>query len=122
MNLFQKGTFRLHSGEHSDFKVDCDFLTDGDIETIAWMLNINLWKNFGSVEGVPTGGLRLASAMRQYACPDETDCVLIVDDVYTTGHSMHEQRADREDVLGVVIFARKEPEFWIVPFMMLGFI
>lgn len=85
MNLFQKGDFVLSSGLVSSIKIDCDALTNDDIETIAWIINENLNKNFGSVEGVPTGGLRLADALKKYASPDKTDRILIVDDVCTSG-------------------------------------
>jgi hypothetical protein len=104
LGLFTLGFFTLHSGEHSPYKIDCDFLTDNDIETLAYMLKRRL-PVFGSVEGVPTGGLRLAEALRKYQRPVGAP-LLIVDDVYTTGGSMEAHRGGRE-AIGAVIFARK---------------
>lgn len=114
--LFRAGNFKLHSGEESGFKIDCDALTGEDIETLARMLADRL-PLFGRVEGVPQGGLRLAAAMERYARPAQS-AVLIVDDVLTSGGSMEEQRAGR-DAIGAVVFARREPPAWVTPLFML---
>ncbi len=111
LGLFTLGFFTLHSGEHSPYKIDCDFLTDADIETLAYMLKRRL-PVFSSVVGVPRGGLRLAAAMEKYARPVGAPR-LIVDDVYTTGNSLIAQRmlmsdsVAAENAIGAVIFARK---------------
>lgn len=110
--LFQRGDFTLHSGEKSGIKIDCDALTDTDLDTIAWML-VGRLPAFGSVEGVPQGGLRLARILERYTTMGHP---LIVDDVYTTGASMEAQRGDRM-AHGAVIFARREPPPWIVPLL-----
>jgi len=109
MTLFKRGDFQLHSGDLSSWKIDCDALTDEDIETLAWMIADRFM--FGSVEGVPSGGLRLAEALARWA---RTGKLLIVDDVLTTGASMEEQRAGRE-AIGVVIFARRACPDWVTP-------
>lgn len=109
MNLFETGEFTLSSGIPSWWKINCDALTDEDIKTIAMLLTSHLPK-FGSVEGVPTGGLRLAKAMEQYIT---TGPLLIVDDVCTTGHSMNKHRAGRWPAIGAVIFARYPVYSWI---------
>lgn len=114
MSLFGLGNFTLASGLLSPFKIDCDYLTDGDIETVAWIINKNLKLKFRTVEGVPTGGLRLADALQQYATPNEPGVVLIVDDVWTTGGSMKKQRANRTSAIGAVIFARGPIEPWVL--------
>lgn len=122
MSLFQTGFFKLHSGETSNFKIDCDFLTDEDINAIALQL-VHRLPSFRSVEGVPQGGLRLAAALQQYVLPPSNGGyykdigypVLIVDDVYTTGASMDEQRDFRVGVVGAVIFARNPTPAWITP-------
>ena len=123
MNLFQTGFFKLHSGTASNFKIDCDALTDEDINTIALQLVQRLPK-FRAVEGVPQGGLRLAEAMQKYTYTSQSDSglfveigwpLLIVDDVYTTGGSMEEYRAGRVDTIGAVIFARKPTPHWVTP-------
>lgn len=108
--LFQRGDFTLHSGEKSGIKIDCDALSDADLETIAWLLAGRL-PLFGKVEGVPTGGLRLAEAMGRYARPAQSG-LLIVDDVLTSGGSMEEHRAGR-NAFGAVIFARRTPPTWV---------
>ena len=108
--LFQSGAFALHSGELSNWRIDCDALTDADIETLALVVAEGVG-DFGTVEGVPKGGLRLAKALEVYA---QGGSLLIVDDVLTTGASMEEQRAGREAV-GAVIFARGECPAWVTP-------
>ena len=113
MPLFGRGEFQLHSGGSTEWKIDCDALSDEDIETLAWLIARD--RTFGSVEGVPTGGLRLAGALAQYARPD-TLRVLIVDDVLTTGRSMEEARRGRLNVTGAVIFSRmRDVPSWIHP-------
>ena len=112
-NLFQSGQFVLNSGDVSLWKIECDALTDSDIETIASMLVPLLW-SFSHVEGVPRGGERLAEALRVYQTPGNGG-LLIVDDVLTTGGSMERQRRCRAGVQGAVIFARQRPKSWITP-------
>lgn len=109
--LFQRGDFTLHSGEKSGIKIDCDALTDADLDTLAWMI-VNRVPKFRWVEGVPTGGLRLAQALKRYQ--QTGGGLLIVDDVLTSGGSMEQQRAGREAV-GAVLFARRQPPDWVTP-------
>ena len=118
--LFLNGRFELHSGEVSFFKIDCDALTDRDIQCLAMMIAQRV-PPFGTVEGVPTGGTRLADALRVYARPGPlrrgsfgAKELLIVDDVWTTGASMENQRGSR-DAIGAVIFARRQPASWVTP-------
>jgi orotate phosphoribosyltransferase len=109
MNLFQLGSFSLHAGQTSGFKIDCEALVSADLECIACLLSKRL-PNFGSVEGVPTGGLNLASWMKQYVTHGS---LLIVDDVLTTGTSIIRQRNNRPDVIGAVIFSRGLKLDWV---------
>lgn len=122
MNLFQKGNFTLASGFVSPYKIDCDALTEDDLECIAYLLYQKLTP-FGTVVGVPTGGERLARAMQPYKTPGSTTW-LIVDDVFTTGKSMWEfiqktvpKQENGDDWAvsfeGAVIFARNPPHHWI---------
>ena len=116
LNLFKTGFVRLHSGQQSSFKIDCDALSDEDISSIALQLTIRL-PMFYEVEGVPQGGLRLAKAMEKFIVPFQpirSDKLLIVDDVFTTGASMEEHRANRR-AIGAVIFARTNTPDWITP-------
>src|SRR5688572_33099410 len=98
MSLFQSGKFHLHSGAVAHWKIDCDALTDDDLATLAEMAAPFVLNGFGSVEGVPKGGLRFARHFSHLR--GHTDRVLIVDDVLTTGKSMEEQRSGR-DAIGV---------------------
>lgn len=114
MNLFDYGVFKLHSGNTSYYKIDCDALTDKDIESLAFVIS-QQQIYFSSVFGIPTGGLRLANALQQFAEPNRLNLpILIVDDVYTTGNSMREFKAKikREypdiPVIGIVVFDRSK--------------
>jgi orotate phosphoribosyltransferase len=112
MNLFRSGEFTLASGAKSGRKIDCDALTDADWETLAaWAAEV--LPPFGVVEGVPTGGLKFASALADHATLDAaTGPLLIADDVLTTGGSMERQRAGRL-AIGVVLFARGRLPDWV---------
>jgi hypothetical protein len=110
MNLFQYGEITLHSGEESNFKIECDALTDHDWLTIAEMIRPRI-PSFGQVLGIPDGGLPLQRIMEGFQSGVETEPLLIVDDVYTTGASMrdaHFKMASRWKglIFGVVVFAR----------------
>jgi hypothetical protein len=112
LSLFKYGEFKLHSGEETWFKIDCDALDDEDLRVLALLIYENVG-TFGRVEGVPTGGTRLADALRQYA-NYASEKLVIVDDVCTTGASMEEQRAGR-DAYGYVIFCRGACPKWVTP-------
>lgn len=114
MGLFQAGQFRLHSGETSLFKIDCDALSDREILALACLLK-DVLPRYGKVEGVPRGGLRLAKAMEGWSWSSRGSYpALICDDVYTTGGSMEAHRAGREYVIGAVLFARRPVQHgWI---------
>jgi orotate phosphoribosyltransferase len=115
MSLFQLGDFTLASGKKSHFKIDCDFLCQDDWQAIAALLAERIPCQFGSVEGVPTGGLALEQAMQAYCIPGEP-VTLLVDDVWTTGGSMWRQRGSRVSVVwGAVVFARTEVPAWVTP-------
>ncbi len=113
LNLFEKKTFKMHSGEVGQWKIECDALTDAEIDTLAYIIASKLL--FKRVIGVPTGGLRIAKALEKYTT-DEGWC-LIADDVLTTGNSMEEAKSNcvEEYILGVVLFARGKCPDWIVP-------
>jgi orotate phosphoribosyltransferase len=114
VNLFWYGDFKLHSGEETFFKIDCDALSDEDLDTLA-RLATEMLTTYCDVEGVPTGGTRFAKALEKYAWKIEgavNPPLLIVDDVLTTGASMEEQRAGRK-AQGIVIFARGQCPDWV---------
>jgi orotate phosphoribosyltransferase len=114
MGLFQMGSFVAASGTELPWKVECDALTDADWKWAALQIACN--GPFSSVEGVPTGGLRLASLLLPFAEThrqvEPSGPLLIVDDVLTTGGSMERQRAGR-DALGFVVFARGPLPPWV---------
>ena len=120
MTLFQAGDFVLHSGQRSIWKIECDALTNADWDTLGYMaLDAIAPKRFGMVESVPRGGNKFAKALGRAARAGESLTVL-VDDVLTTGESMERARAGREDVIGVVAFARGPVPDWVTPLFVVG--
>jgi len=105
-NLFQLGKFVSHAGNELDWKIECDALTDQDWNCLAKMISERC--QFGSVYGIPRGGVKLQQALEKYVT-EKNPYRLVVDDVYTTGKSMRE--AMRPGDLGFVVFARKRVEF-----------
>jgi orotate phosphoribosyltransferase len=106
-------SFTMHSGETSDFKIECDALTDEEIETFA-MLIARRFK-FTNVIGIPRGGRRIALALSKYRDrPPKQMQWLIVDDVLTTGANMDKHRGAPSDI-GVVLFARGPCPDWVHP-------
>ena len=113
MSLFQRKSFELHSGGVADFKIECDDLTDEDIETLAFIISKKV--KFSKVIGVPTGGNRIEEALLKYVSSEGP--WLIVDDVLTTGTSMEEVKSlcDNTNIIGIVLFARGKCSYWIKP-------
>ena len=116
-NLFQQKRFQMHSGGYSDFKLECDALTTGDYETLAFIISRNI--KFGEVYGIPRGGLPFGDALKKYITPNHPT-LLIADDVLTTGGSMEEAKGqfiakgyDSANIRGIVVFARGELKSWI---------
>jgi len=111
MTILINGYFTLHAGGESDFKIDCDSLTDADINEIAKFVGRRII--FSKVLGVPKGGSRLANALKQYEEGPKYP-LLLVDDVWTTGKAMNSiKKRLKGDVIGFVIFARTKPEDWV---------
>ncbi|MBR19575.1 MAG: hypothetical protein CMA64_05465 [Euryarchaeota archaeon] len=84
MNLFKHGDFISHAGLPLAWKIECDALTQDDWECLARMIMDYETRSFGSVEGIPRGGVPLANALQKYATEGPP---MIVDDIYTTGKS-----------------------------------
>jgi pyrimidine operon attenuation protein/uracil phosphoribosyltransferase len=106
-NIFQAFDFTLPNGDPSIFKIECDNLTDEDIECFAKMVG---HVSFKSVEGIPRGGVRFAKALLKYIDP-ESEVHLVVDDVLASGTAMTNAMqaafdGGEEVVRGVVIFSR----------------
>jgi len=110
--LFQIGDFTLHSGEKSNWKVECDVLTKEDWECLAAMIAERC--QFKDVIGIPEGGLNLRDYLSLSCTKDDSLPTLIVDDVLTTGNSMEEARSHiKGEVIGHVVFARGKCPEWI---------
>ncbi len=117
MPLFVDQAFIAHAGSRLPFKIECDALTDEDIETLAKIIGGT--HLFGKVHGVPQGGMRLAAALQKHCL--NYGQTLIVDDVLTTGTSMEEARRQiGGPSQGVVIFARGNCPSWIKPIFQLS--
>jgi hypothetical protein len=115
MTLFSRHNFISAAGIPLTWKVECDALTPEDWATIAY-LGSKLLPAFGSVVGVPRGGLKLAKELEQYATKGP---VLYVDDVWTTGSSM-KKLVRGDEWLGFVAFARREIPSNVRCFMRVG--
>ena len=63
MNLFQKISFISHAGLPLNWKIECDALSEDDWKGIARMIMDYEKRPFGSVEGIPRGGIPLAKAL-----------------------------------------------------------
>lgn len=116
--MFKIGNFILHSGQNSDFLIDCESLTDEDLRALAHK-GRQLVRSFGTVLGIPQGGLRFAEALKMYATKD-SPYRLIVDDVMTTGKSMKKYREDQILDRGLVIFNRGRELHWVTAIFNLG--
>lgn len=108
-SIFQKGTFRSHSGLTLTGKIECDNLTIDDLECLcSWI--VEKWgAEWCGVYGIPTGGSALAEVFLSTFFVYNPDMpVLILDDVYTTGASIAEARSKfgHQETMAVVIFAR----------------
>ena len=114
--LFRRKNFLSHSGRNLTWKIDCDDLTDDDLECLAHVGQAMV-PHFGSLTWIPTGGVRFAEFLCPYVSPT-SPYRLIVDDVLTTGKSMEEARETEMDI-GLVIFARSQPSEWIIPIFQL---
>lgn len=118
VNLFERGKFTSNAGLTLDFKIDCDALSDEDIETLAEVIGKGM--GFSKAISVPRGGDRLTAALEKYE-DISYDTILIVDDVLTTGGSMervkkqvmHDFSDEYDEIVGIVIFARGECPDWI---------
>lgn len=129
MSLFKNGQFQASSGVSLPFKIDCDSLTDEDLETLA----IQCRKMFPAYKyySVSRGGDRFFEHLNKmvYSFGKDIERVhqYIVDDVWTTGKSVVDfaiQRGLFHD-LGkgtrcLVIFARGPYPGWVTPLFKLN--
>jgi len=115
--MFIRDKFVSHSGLNLDWKIECDHLTDEDLEVLAELVGKRI--KFRIVVGIPSGGIRFADKLIPYSTNRLDDPILVVDDVLTTGKSMNEYKEkyySDYDTIGVVIFCRGENcPHWICP-------
>ncbi len=119
VTLLQSGDFKLASGQHSEFKIECDALTKEVWSTAAYLLAQQM-PIFDYVYWVPTGGERFADHFYKFSNFDYSKAkILIVDDVWTTGGSVNrfikDNDFDYEMVICAVLFARGETPDWVYP-------
>lgn len=88
MELFQDGDFTSHAGLPLKWKLECDAITNDEWRCIAKMVMDYQTRPFYKAVGIPRGGLKFAEAMNEYASGNNTDQIMICDDVFTTGTSM----------------------------------
>jgi orotate phosphoribosyltransferase len=106
-NLFRHGTFALHSGGVTQFLINAQALTESDLVALATLVAPAL-RPFGSVYGIPRGGVRFAKALEPFIDMEGRGPRLIVDDVLTTGASFDDIWEPNDK--GVVIFNRGLPK------------
>lgn len=128
-DLFVLGRFTSHSGLELAYKIECDALSERELNLFAELIVTRLYKGwkFNRVVGVPKGqssgrdnGGILAQYVRRHTQlkPSEFYQTLIVDDVLTTGRSMEAARRrniGRFSCVGAVIFARGPCPDWVRP-------
>ena len=103
--LFSVGDFVSHAGLPLKWKIECDAISPDEWEALATMIMEYQTEPFGKVVGIPRGGVPLQKALEPYATGKDTDPLLVVDDVYTTGTSFMEFCGE-DDCLKWVVFAR----------------
>ena len=109
MNLFEKKNFISHAGIPMTWKLECDAISESEWEALATMIMDYQKEPFGKVVGIPRGGIPLQKALEPFATGNDTDPLLVVDDVYSTGTSFIEFCGE-DDCLKWVVFARKTTE------------
>lgn len=111
--MFKYQAFTSHSDIKLSWKINCDDLTNEDLEALATRYRAAGSQSFFTdVVGVARGGLRFAEALRPhaYTSVDLPPTLLIVDDVLTQGTSMQNAKEQYIDsfgsIKGLVIFNR----------------
>ncbi len=122
--LFRQIDFISHSGYNLKWKIECDSLSDEDLETLATVIETKIENEYPrylikDIIGIPSGGLRIAKYLKKKIKISKFGTlIIIVDDVLTTGKSMEEYKklyGKYDHCLGFVLFARGTPNEWIKP-------
>ena len=124
--MFKWQPFKSHAGKRLSWKIECDDLTQEDIDCLADL--ICMTHSYRNVEHPPTKSANLINLVRKlslHKTPDGNYDYLIIDDVLTTGKSMediyiHLVENHGKRIRGIVIFARSDCPHWIEPIFQLN--
>lgn len=119
--MFKWKPFKSHAGKPLSWKIECDTLTQEDIDCLANI--ISMTHSYKNVDHPPTKSanlINLVSKLALYKTANGNYDYLIVDDVFTTGKSMediyiHLKENHGKSIIGIVLFARSECPHWITP-------
>lgn len=122
--------YDLHSGKQTDWKIECDALSNEDWRALARLAR-SICKPYTNVLSVPRGGNMLALYLRADGppvgpsfptIPATKQHWLIADDVCTTGNSFLGARntllshgIPAKNIEGVCVFARGPYPSWVKP-------
>lgn len=112
-NLFTSGDFISHAGLPLKWKIECDAIRPEEWDCLAQMIMDYQTIPFRHAEGIPRGGVSLATALNKYATNNKDDQIMVVDDVWTTGTSFKDYIKEnhpgtlRGEIIKWCIFARR---------------
>jgi hypothetical protein len=114
MSLFGSGSFTLHSGKVSGWKIDCDALTSADWDTLARMAKLIVGP-YSAVKSPGGAGNKFAQALNRYC---DRGPLLLADDVLTSATTLWAMKNENERpgidrVKGIVVFARGPLPYWV---------
>lgn len=125
--MFNWNPFKSHAGKSLKWKIECDDLNRFDIAALSAIISKKV--KFYIAYCPPTNSI-FVQELTQYLnrCNNkDSKTILIIDDVLTTGKSMHETRknlilqgAKSTDIKGVVVFSRNKCPHWITPIFQLN--
>jgi len=93
-SLFEAGEFTSHAGLKLAWKIECDAIKPEEWDVLAQMILEHEAQPWSRAVGIPRGGVALGNALDKHSTGDPKDPVLIADDVYTTGTSFREYKAE----------------------------
>lgn len=115
----------LLNHSRTGLEIDCDALTDKDIDAAASFIASMVDCRF-MVQDISQGGCRLAAALEKYDDAQAPFVILLIDEVLVTASSMNAAKDAQppqvhpDDVVGWVIFARGELPSWVNAMFVLG--
>jgi hypothetical protein len=113
IDLFQSVDFISHAGKPMTWKIECDAISDDEWVTLAKMIREVERRSWSKAVGIPRGGVALGKALDTYSTGNPDHPILIADDVYTTGTSFIEFKAEHYSDVATIewcVFARKATE------------